>query len=375
MIYLDSAATSLKKPKCVAAAADHALTTMASPGRGGHKPSMKAAECVLNCRILLASYFNVRDFENVIFTFNATHALNIAINSIVRPGDKVVVSGYEHNAVMRPLKALGADIRIAASPLFDEKAAVDAVKRALPGARCVVYNHVSNVFGFILPLEEVSALCHKFKVPLIVDASQSAGIIPIDFTALGAAFIAMPGHKGLLGPQGTGVLLCSGRHPVKPLLFGGTGSDSVKETMPEYLPDMLEAGTHNVCGIAGLHAGIKYLMSKPEGAIFAYERKLCAILADRLYGLSGLKVYYTNDDSRQIGLISIISENISCEELFERLNKAGIYVRAGMHCAPTAHSTVGTLKTGTVRFSFSPFVSQKETVFAAETVKKVLSTP
>lgn len=203
MIYLDSAATSLLKPPSVVRATAMAMRTMASPGRGGHSAAMRAADTVFACREAAARLFHVPEPERVVFTMNATHALNIAIHSLVSPGDPVVISGYEHNSVTRPLHALGAQVRVAESPLFEPEAAVSAFRRALPGAKAAVCTMVSNVFGYLLPVREIAELCAAAGVPLIVDASQAAGCIAFDAAALGAAFVAMPGHKGLLGPQGT----------------------------------------------------------------------------------------------------------------------------------------------------------------------------
>ncbi len=372
MIYFDCAATSLQKPVGVSVAVSRAMSTMASPGRGCHKPAMLAADCVLNCRMLLASYFNIPEPENVIFTFNATHSLNIAINSLISEGDKVVISGYEHNSVTRPLRAVNADVCIARSKLFDQNGTVEAFRQAIPGAKCVVCAHVSNAFGFILPIKEISALCREFDIPLIIDASQSAGTLPIDCSELNAAFVAMPGHKGLLGPQGTGVLLCS--HEAKPTLFGGTGSNSATNLMPDFLPDRLEAGTHNVTGIAGLTQGVKFIMSKPKDAIFKHEKNLCAAFAEKIHGIPGLKLFFDESMSAQSGVLSVMSSRIDSDELAERLGKAGICVRAGLHCSPTAHETVGTIEEGTVRFSFSPFNTLSEVNIAADSLKKILNT-
>ena len=371
MIYFDCAATSLQKPREVAFAVSRAMSNMASPGRGCHKPAMAAADCVLNGRLLLASYFNVPEPENIIFTFNATHALNIAINSIVGEGDRVVISGYEHNSVTRPLKAINADVIIAQSPLFDQNAAVNTFRQVLTGAKCCVCTHVSNAFGFILPIEEISLLCHQFNVPLIIDASQSAGTLPINFTSLDPAFIAMPGHKGLLGPQGTGVLLCG--HEAKPILSGGTGSNSDTNLMPDYLPDRLEAGTHNVAGIAGLAAGVKFLTARPWDSVFRHEKNLCYHFAERLRAIPGVRIFFDESFTAQTGVISMLSDRLACDELAERLGAVGICVRAGLHCAPTAHATVGTIEEGTVRFSFSPFNTLQEVNVAVDTLKKVLN--
>ena len=371
MIYLDSAATSLQKPRSVPAAVSRAIITMASPGRGCHPPAMKAADAVLNCRELLANFFDVPEPEQVVFTFNATHALNIAIHSLVSPGDRVVVSGYEHNSVTRPLYTLGAQVVVARSPLFDPDAAVSAFRAALPGAKCAVCTHVSNVFGFILPLERIAALCHEAGVPLIVDASQSAGTLPLSFSALGADFIAMPGHKGLLGPQGTGVLLCG--KPGEPLLCGGTGSNSALPGMPDFLPDRLEAGTHNVAGIAGLYEGVKYLSTQPKGRILTHEQRLLSLFAERVASIPGLTLFYDGGRGTQGGVLSLCSKRMDSDSIAEKLGEAGVCVRAGLHCAPTAHETAGTIEQGTVRFSFSPFNTADEILRAAAVLKKILS--
>ena len=370
MIYFDCAATSLQKPKGVAAAVSYAINNFASPGRGSHRPAMDAADCVLNCRLLLAKYFNVNEVENIVFTFNATHALNIAISSLVEAGDKVVISGYEHNAVLRPLVAKRAEICVARAPLFDREASFEAFKKALPGAKCAICNHVSNVFGFIQPISEISMLCLEYGVPLIIDASQSAGVIPIDFSDLNAAFIAMPGHKGLLGPQGTGVLLCNSG--VKPVLYGGTGSDSLSRGMPSFLPDSLEAGTHNVACIAGLSEGLKHLMARAEGAVLNHEQHLRKCFVDRISHIDTLTIYNNKDRNCQSGVISIVSRNPTCEQLAEELGKYGVCVRSGLHCAPLAHQTVDTVESGTVRFSFSPFNTIKDVFEATDMLKKIL---
>ncbi len=370
MIYFDCAATSLQKPKCVAAASCRAINCFASPGRGSHAPAMHAADCVYYCRELLADYFNVGEPEKVIFTFNATHALNIAIHSLVKAGDKVVISGYEHNAVVRPLSAAGAKICVARAPLFDREAAFAAFSNNIDGAKCVVCNHVSNVFGFIQPIERIAGLCQQRGVPLIIDASQSAGIIPLDFSALGADFIAMPGHKGLLGPQGTGVLLCGAQ--AEPVLFGGTGSNSLLPGMPNYLPDRLEAGTHNVAGIAGLVQGIKHLKAIRSNAILEHEQYLRKLFVEEMKNVSGIKMFVSDDPKCQSGVVSLISRNPGCDELAEILGRQGICVRSGLHCAPYAHKSAGTTETGTVRFSFSPFNNVYEINQAAYSLKKIL---
>jgi len=370
MIYLDSAATSYEKPATVQAAVIEAINTMASPGRGAHAPAMRAAACCYDCREKLAELFHVPSPEQVVFTFNATHALNIAIRSVVWPGARVMISGYEHNSVTRPLTALGAELITIDTPLFAPAAFLQMAEAHIGEVDAVVCTHVSNAFGYILPIARLAALCRAHRKPLVIDASQSAGTLPLDFAALGADFAAMPGHKGLLGPQGTGVLLC--KNDAKALLYGGSGSDSIAQRMPDFLPDRLEAGTHNVAGIAGLSAGLDYILAQPEGAVRARERALLEQLAQMLSDAPGLKLFYSPDARLQSNVLSVLPETMSCEALAEALDENGVAVRTGLHCAPTAHRTVGTLETGTVRFSVSPFNSACQIERAAELCKKIM---
>ena len=244
MIYFDAAATTLQKPPQVKKALLYAMDHYASPGRGGHRPAMLASDAVYACRQELAALFEAKP-EDIVFTMNATHALNLAIRSLVSAGDEVVISGFEHNAVWRPLNQIGADIRIAGRRLFDPDDTIEGFRAAITeNTKAVVCTHVSNVFGYVLPVEEIAALCREREVPLILDCSQSAGILPVSLRKLPAAFLCMPGHKSLYGPQGTGVLVCG--HALRPLLAGGTGSLSERAQMPEFTPDAGEAGTHNV---------------------------------------------------------------------------------------------------------------------------------
>lgn len=370
MIYLDSAATSLLKPPSVVRATAMAMRTMASPGRGGHSAAMRAADTVFACREAAARLFHVPEPERVVFTMNATHALNIAIHSLVSPGGPVVISGYEHNSVTRPLHALGAQVRVAESPLFEPEAAVSAFRRALPGAKAAVCTMVSNVFGYLLPVREIAELCAAAGVPLIVDASQAAGCIAFDAAALGAAFVAMPGHKGLLGPQGTGILLCFAQP--EPLLCGGTGSQSVLQDMPEELPDRLEAGTHNVPGIAGLLAGIRYLSAQGVENIERRERRLARRLTAQLRAEPRLEVFAAPDPACQTAVLSVRCRDMDSELLAQKLAQYGIAVRAGLHCAPVAHRSAGTLETGTVRLSLSPFNTEAEIARTARVFHEIL---
>lgn len=369
MIYLDSAATSYYKPPSVPAAVLAALRRSGSPGRGSHILAAEAAETVFRCREEAAALFHMKDPAAVVFTMNATHALNIAVRSLVRPGDRVVISGWEHNAVVRPLYALGAECDVARAPLFDREAVLHAFAARLPGARAAVCTHMSNVFGFVLPAEEIAALCREANVPLILDASQSAGVMDIDFEALGAAYIAMPGHKGLMGPQGTGLLLC--REPGEPLICGGTGSLSAERGMPELLPERHEAGTVNVPGIAGLRAGIAFVRSLGTEHIRRREDEQLSLLCGALSGAPGLRLF--TSAKNQHSVLSLQPLHGSAERMGERLGAAGIAVRAGLHCAPLAHQSAGTFPDGTVRLSLSPFLRREELMQAADVIQKTAS--
>lgn len=373
MIYLDSAATTLQKPPEVARAVARAINRMASPGRGGHRPAMLAAQTAYACREAAAALFHVPSPEQVVFTFNATHGLNLAIHSLVKPGMQVLISGYEHNAVTRPLHAIPeVDIRVADGPLFQPEEMLRRFQQILDEGQTdvVICTHVSNVFGYVLPIGDIAALCRARQVPLIVDASQSAGCLPVDFQALGAAFVAMPGHKGLYGPQGTGLLLC--RQPGEALMQGGTGSESIRQTMPEFLPDHLEAGTHNVAGLAGLLEGLRYVRRTGTASIAARERQLIRQLGTQLKKLPGLEAWLASDPENQSGVLSFRAAGMDCEELGERLGDRGIALRAGLHCAPLAHQTVGTLETGTVRASVSAFNTEGEIQQVAWVLRRLL---
>lgn len=368
MIYLDSAATTLIKPQTVYLAVQSAMRHYASVGRGGHSAAMQASDAVYRCRLLASELFSCNP-EQIVFTMNATHALNIAIKSLVSAGDEVVISGFEHNAVRRPLYRIGAETVIAGRKLFDPEDTLSAFSKAITDrTKAVVCTHVSNVFGYILPIEEIAALCRNRGVPFILDASQSAGILPVSQKKLQAAFIAMPGHKSLYGPQGTGILIC-GQKP-KTLIEGGTGSLSEEAEMPDFLPDMLEAGTANVAGIHGLEAGIGFVSTRKQAQIAAHEQKLCKLLTEKLRKIDDLRVYAA--DSGQAGVLSVEIRGGDCEQIAERLSEHQIAVRAGLHCAPLAHESAGTLRSGTVRFSFCAFSTEQDVLKAAEVMKKII---
>ena len=345
MIYLDFGATSFPKPAGVYRSVLGAMASCANPGRGGYEAAMEAARQVYACRETAARLFSCRP-EQVVHTASCTQGLNIAIRSLVKSGGRVVISGFEHNAVTRPLHALGAEIQVAGRRLFDWQDTLEAFDKALtPGVQAAVFTHVSNVFGYILPVEEIADLCRRRGIPFVIDAAQSAGTLPVHFEKLGADFIAMPGHKGLLGPQGTGLLLCA--RPGQPLVYGGTGTASRMQTMPEDLPERLEAGTLNVPGIAGLNRGMAFVEKLGTAALLRREHrqlKRCAAGLERL----GMRVFAGEHQAATLSFLP----GTDCEEAAQLLAQQGIAVRAGLHCAPLAHESAGTVESGTVRVSF-----------------------
>ena len=345
MIYLDNGATSFHKPAAVYKAVEKAMKTCANPGRGGYPEAENAARTVYGCREAAGELFGCRP-EQVALTNNCTHGLNIAIRSLIRPGGKVVISGFEHNAVTRPLHALGAKIEVAGRKLFDWDNTLEEFWKALKkGADAAVFTYVSNVFGYILPVEELGRLCGQMGVPYVIDGAQSAGTLPLDLGASGAEFIAMPGHKGLLGPQGTGLLLC--RAGAEPLLYGGTGTASRMQEMPPELPERLEAGTVNVPGAAGLAEGLRYLKRVGIDKIYQREHRQLERCVEGLKAM-GHRVF---GGAHQAATVSFLPGQ-DCEEAALFLAKQGIAVRAGLHCAPYAHESAGTMDSGTVRVSF-----------------------
>ena len=364
MSYLDNGATSFHKPVQVRRAMLDAMIRCANPGRGGYRAAMEAANEVFRCRETAGRMFGCTP-EQVVFTSNCTHGLNIAIRTLVKPGANVVISGFEHNAVTRTLYGLGAVVHTAGRKLFDWDDTLrqfDAALNTRPDA--AVFTHVSNVFGYILPVAEMAGMCRARGIPFVVDAAQSAGRLPASPQALGADFIAMPGHKRLLGPQGTGLLLC-GREP-EPLLTGGTGSESVRQEMPEFTPDRAEAGTLNVPGIAGLRAGMEYVEQVGTDRILSRESQCARRCAEELEKL-GMQVFY---GAHQAGTVSF-RPGMDCEAAAQILSHRGIAVRAGLHCAPLAHESAGTLETGTVRVSFGHDASPRQLRMLAEAASKL----
>ncbi len=373
MIYLDNAATTLKKPDTVLEAMTDAFKNCASVGRGGYEGAMNAAETVFTAREVACEMFGASGPEQVVFTSNATHALNLAIKGLAKGGN-CVISGYEHNSVVRPIMTIpDLECRIARGRLFHPESIVKSFERLIDkNTSFVVCTHISNVFGYILPIKRIDEICYRKGVPLIIDASQSAGSIRIKLGELKACqCICMPGHKGLYGPQGTGLLICRNGENLKTVIEGGTGSVSKELTQPDFMPDRLECGTHNVPGIAGLAAGISYIKERGEGKILRRERYLISEAVREMRKIDGVFVFASYDGMMQGGVLSFVSDKVSPEKIANELSVAKIAVRSGFHCSPLAHETVGT-EGGTVRVSVSDFTAENDMYEFIKQLKKIV---
>ncbi len=365
VIYFDNAATSWPKPPEVASAIiDHARDAGGNPGRAGHRMSIAAARLIEDTRDLLAALVNAPDSSQMVFTLNATHALNIALHGLLRPGDHVVTTSMEHNSVMRPLHDLaagGVEVSVVACGV-DGALDLDDVRRAMrPGTRLLVTTHASNVVGTLLPVAELGALARAHGARYLVDAAQTAGVVPIDVEAMGIDLLAFPGHKGLLGPTGTGGLYIREGVTLTPLVRGGTGSDSASEVQPEFLPDVHESGTLNVAGIAGLGASLRFLSEIGVDTVRAHELRLVARLVEAASDIPGITILGPRDQVRQCGVVSFTIAGATPSEVAQLLDDSfGILARAGLHCAPSAHRTIGTFPDGTVRFSVGWFNTDLE---------------
>ena len=369
MIYLDNAATSFPKPLVVTDAVSECLTDYCgNPGRAGHALSVRAAEAVYSCREAIAAFFGSDDPENAVFSVNATGAVNLALNGMLRRGDHVLISGIEHNAVLRPVHAMLAEgVTYSVYPASPDPAEViRGMEKCLrPNTRLVVACHASNICGIVLPLAEIGEFCERHRLRFVVDASQSAGKIPIAIGKIGADAICAPGHKGLYGPPGVGFVLFGGRFrgengkKLRPLLSGGSGSRSLEAEMPPFLPDRLEAGTLPLPAVAGLEAGIRAVTAIGPERIAEYEGELAAKAVGLLNTVPGVRVWLP-DLVKNNGIVLFTADGIPPEEIARGLDERGICVRAGYHCAPLAHKTVGTPEGGAVRASFSMYNTEND---------------
>lgn len=381
MIYLDNAATSWPKPPGVMEAMIEAMHQAGgNPGRSGHRLSVAAARRIYETRENLAEFFGVSNPDRVVFTSNATHALNLAIRGLVSAGDRVVVTGMEHNAVMRPLRALEAQgVEVSVVPAEpDGWVAPEALRSALQRpARLVVATHASNVAGTVLPIAEFAHSAHAAGALLLVDAAQTAGSLPIDLPALGVDLLAFTGHKELYGPMGIGGLVIAESLPatdIAPLLCGGTGSRSESEYQPLDLPDRFESGTPNLPGIAGLGASLAWLRERGLADIRAHREQTLGALLDGLRDIPGLHVHGTQDVSRSVAIVSLSFEHHSVSQVGYRLDQEfGVLVRVGLHCAPAAHRSIGSFPDGTVRLAPGLFTTQDDIEQTLQALRKVVA--
>ncbi len=367
MIYLDNAATSWPKPRSVKDAMEAAWTHFGgNPGRGGHKMAMQTSDQIYNVRTAVAEFFHAPDVENVVFTSNCTAALNMAIKGHLKEDGHVIISDMEHNAVARPIYALAkqGNIRYSIAKVVpgDFQETLRNFERSITAdTKAIVCSHVSNVFGVVLPVEAIGQLARRHQLIFIVDAAQSAGIFPIDMQRMHITSLCLPGHKGLYGPMGTGVLVTQNGEQMQTLMEGGTGSLSNELEQPRLMPDRLESGTINTSGIIGLGAGIQLVKKHGLTSIYTHELHLIQYLYDALRHRNAIQLYTQRPEAPAFApLLSFNIRGLPANQVADLLDRENIAVRAGLHCAPLAHRAMGTEQTGTVRIAPSLFTTRHE---------------
>ena len=378
MIYFDNGATTYPKPRRVLRATQEAFSRYgANPGRSGHTMAMDTALAVYSCREAAAGLFHTDQPEHVAFCQNATHAINLALKGALKPGDHVIISDLEHNAVLRPVHTLAGrgviTYSIAAVDPLNDAQTVENFRRLIrPNTKMIACMHGSNVFGLRLPIEQIGLLAAEKNLLFLVDAAQTAGVVEIDMQRCNIDFLCTAGHKSLYGPPGTGLLLTPLGSVLTTLMEGGTGSFSAEYDQPPIMPDRLESGTLNTVGIVGLHAGIRFVQEKGIDTLYRHEMKVGKELFDRLKKIPGVRLYTdTFEPGRHLPVISFNLEGVHSEEVGDILSKNGIAIRAGLHCAPLAHKKMGTLESGTVRASIGAFNTTEQAVKLCEVVKKI----
>lgn len=364
MIYFDNAATSFPKPDSVLKAMYQASLCCANPGRGGHRLSIKSGETVFEARKEIAGLFGA-DEERVIFTKNCTESLNTAIKGCLKKGDHVIISSLEHNSLLRPVQKLAEQNMITYDiakvvPEDDSRTLLNFQSLIKPQTRLIACCHVSNVFGTVLPIEEIGELCRQNKLLFAVDAAQSAGIFEYSLNESNIDFLCMPGHKGLLGPMGTGVLLINKKSQLDELTEGGTGSLSLERSQPSVLPDRFESGTLNLPGIAGLGEGVRMIKRIGVKNIHEKESEYTKLLVSELKNIKGVTVYDAMYSKTPSAVVSFNVGSLHSEQVGEALDRMMIAVRAGYHCSALAHESAGTTETGTVRVSPGIFNNRQE---------------
>ncbi|MCL6634555.1 MAG: aminotransferase class V-fold PLP-dependent enzyme [Peptococcaceae bacterium] len=380
MIYFDSAATSWPKPAGVWEAMERCIKFAgANPGRSGHRMAVEAGRVVDEARELMASLFNIRNPDRIVFTLNATEALNLAIKGLLKPGDHVITSSMEHNSVTRPLHTLqekGVEVtRVACAQ--DGTIQIKDIEAAIKeNTRAVVITHASNVSGTLMPVAEIGQLAKKRGLRLVVDAAQTAGVFDIDVSFMGIHLLAFPGHKGLFGPTGTGGLYIAGGVDLTPLKEGGTGSRSELPGQPDTLPERYESGTVNSVGIAGLAAGLKFIKKEGLDRIRSHEMNLTRRFLEGARGIKGLTVYGPAELYERVPVVSFSLEGKAAGAVGAVLDQQyKIACRAGLHCAPDAHRTLGTFERKLVRFSFSYFNNEREVDYAVRALAEIAALP
>lgn len=376
MIYMDNAATSWPKPHCVYEAIVNCMKSAgANPGRSSHLMSIDAGNIILRTRELLAKFFNTDDPFRIIFTSNTTEALNLGIKGLLRKGDHVITTTMEHNSVVRPLKTLeqrGINttfVKCNSQGILDPHDVESAIEK---NTKLVITTHASNVTGGIMPIDEIGKITNRYGIVYMVDAAQTAGIIPIDVKKSSIDMLAFPGHKSLLGPQGTGGLYISPNLDIEPLKEGGTGSLSESYYQPNFLPDRYESGTLNTPGIAGLGAGVEFLLKHEDMYVLNKIRKLETYFLDGLSNIDEVKVYGPTDIEHRIGVIALnICHRDSAEVVSLLSDVYNISTRGELHCAPLAHATIGTSEFGAVRFSPGLFSSLEDIDACIDALSKI----
>lgn len=376
MIYLDNAATTFPKPSISLRAMNQCMSTYCgNPGRSGHNMSMKTGEEVYKTRKEIQELFQIEESSQVIFTSNATESLNMALKGVLKKGDHVITTSMEHNSVLRPLKALEKE-GVQTSIVYGNGEgciSVESIKKEIrENTKLIACTHASNVTGTILPIIKIGHLAKENNILFLVDASQSAGCIPINVKTMNIDLLAMPGHKGLLGPLGTGVLYVNPKLTLKHLKEGGTGTNSRDVRQPFDFPEGYESGTVNAPGIIALGQSVAFIKTIGIENIQRYEEKLIQFFHTKLKDNKNITIYGPNNPTEKTGIFTFNIHGMECEQVSEELNeKYDIAVRAGFHCAGLAHKTIGTIETGAVRMSVSPFNKTKEVEYAAQVIAKI----